>query len=315
MRGLSMRHYSMPISVAAVACGLLAGATAVQAGTETWVSATGHDAGTCPITAPCRTFAFAHSQTANNGAINVLTSGNYGPLTITKPISIVADGVEAVINTAAGGAAIVVQAGAAAIISLRGLTIDLRGTANDGILFSSGGVLHVQNCVVRRSATGINVQPSGNVELHIADTVVAGTTSTGIFLAPNGGDANAVLERVRVEKSGANGIGFLAQNSASATTATVRDSVVSGNAGAGINVFRLAGTVEVMVNRTVSANNGTGIDSEGTGAVVRIGNSTVTGNTTHGLNTGVSGTIASYGTNRIDGNTGNETPSTMIARE
>ena len=34
----------------------------------------------------------------NNGAINVLTSGNFGPLTITKPISIVADGVEATIG-------------------------------------------------------------------------------------------------------------------------------------------------------------------------------------------------------------------------
>ena len=47
-------------------------------------------------------FTFAHGQTNNNGAINVLSSGNFGPLTITKSISIVADGVEAVINTAAG---------------------------------------------------------------------------------------------------------------------------------------------------------------------------------------------------------------------
>ena len=174
-----MRPYSMPISVAAVAWGLLAGATAVQAGNETWVSGTGSDTGTCPRTAPCRTFAFAHTQTTANGAINVLTSGNYGPLTVTKAISIVADDVEAVINSAAGGAAIIVQAPAAAAISLRGLTIDLRATANDGVLFSSGGTLHVQNCVIRRSVAGINVQPSGNVELHVADTVVADTTSFG----------------------------------------------------------------------------------------------------------------------------------------
>ena len=310
-----MRHYSMPISVVAVACGLLAGAATAHAGNETWVSATGSDTGTCPRTAPCRTFAFAHSQTTANGAMNVLTSGNYGALTITKAISVVADDVEAVINTAAGGAAIVVQAPAAAVISLRGLTIDLRATANDGVLFSSGGTLHVQNCVIRRSVTGINIQPSGNVELHVADTVVADTAQTGIFVAPNGGDANALFERVRVENAGGSGIGFLGQNSASATTATVRDSVVSGNAGPGISLFRLAGSVEVMVNRTVSANNDVGIDSQGTGAIVRIGNSTVTGNTAHGLNTGGSGTIASYGTNRIDGNVGNETPTTTIATE
>ena len=309
-------HYSIPISVAAIAWGLLAGATAVQAGSDTWVSATGSNAGTCPITAPCRTFAFAHGQTTANGAINVLTSGNYGPLTITKAISIVADGVEAVINTGNNGGAIIVSAPATAVVSLRGLTIDLRATANDGILFSSGGTLHVQNCVIRRSVTGINVQPSGDdVELYVADTVVADTTQTGIFVGPNGGDANALFERVRVENAGSSGIGFLGQNSASATTATVRDSVVSGNAGPGISLFRLAGSVEVMVNRTVSANNDVGIDSQGTGAIVRIGNSTVTGNTTHGLNTGGSGTIVSYGTNRIDGNVGNETPTATIAPE
>jgi hypothetical protein len=310
-----MRPYSMPISVAAVAWGLLAGATAVQAGNETWVYGTGSDTGTCPRTAPCRTFAFAHTQTTANGAINVLTSGNYGPLTVTKAISIVADDVEAVINSAAGGAAIIVQAPAAAAISLRGLTIDLRATANDGVLFSSGGTLHVQNCVIRRSVAGINVQPSGNVELHVADTVVADTTSAGIFVAPNGGDANAVIERVRVENAGGDGIRFLGQNGASTTTAAVRDSVASGNAGAGISLFRQAGSVEVMVNRTVSANNDVGIDSQGTGAILRIGNSTVTGNASHGLNTGGSGTIESYGTNRIDGNVGNETPTTTIATE
>ncbi len=104
---------------------LLLGTGSAQAAIATWVSGTGSDAGNCQITAPCRTFAFAHDQTNNNGAINVLSSGNFGPLTITKPISIVSDGVEAVINTGANGAGIVVQAGAAAV-SLRGLTIDMR---------------------------------------------------------------------------------------------------------------------------------------------------------------------------------------------
>ncbi len=134
-----MRHRSL--SMGFIAAGLIAGITAAQAANETWVSGTGSDTGTCPRTAPCRTFAFAHDQTNNNGAINVLSSGNFGPLIITKPISIVADGVEAVINTALNGAAINVQAGANAIISLRGLTIDMRGTDNFAIRFVSGAAL------------------------------------------------------------------------------------------------------------------------------------------------------------------------------
>jgi hypothetical protein len=75
-----MRHHATSIRALAVACGLLASAGVAQAASETWVSGTGTDAGNCPITAPCRTFAFAHTQTNNNGAINVLTSGNFGPL-------------------------------------------------------------------------------------------------------------------------------------------------------------------------------------------------------------------------------------------
>jgi hypothetical protein len=93
-----MQYPSLPIGIFAAACGLFANAATAQAGNESWVSGTPSDAGNCPRTAPCRTFQFAHDQTNNNGAINVLTSGNFGPLTITKPISIVADGVEATIG-------------------------------------------------------------------------------------------------------------------------------------------------------------------------------------------------------------------------
>ena len=160
--------------------GLLCSATAARAANETWVSGTGTDAGNCPRTAPCRTFQFAHDQTNNNGAINVLSSGNFGPLIITKPVSIVADGVEAVINTAAGGpgennAGIIVRAGPAAIVSLRGLTIDMRGTSNMGIVFESGGALHVRDTIVRKSSRGLEFLPgSGNPELYVSDSGICG---------------------------------------------------------------------------------------------------------------------------------------------
>jgi hypothetical protein len=56
--GFVMRHQAPLIGVFAAACGLLVNAGVAQAAAETWVSATGTDAGTCPRTAPCRTFAF-----------------------------------------------------------------------------------------------------------------------------------------------------------------------------------------------------------------------------------------------------------------
>jgi len=284
---------------------LLLGVGSAQAANETWVSRTGTDTGTCPITAPCKTFAFAHDQTNNNGAINVLSSGNFGPLTITKPISIVAEGVEAVINSGASGAGIIVQAGPAAIVSLRGLTIDLRGTDNDGISFVAGAALHVHHSVIRRGTFGILFGPtSGTSELYIADTLVADSSSFGVSVQPaESGSANVVLERVRVEKGQGNGCNFTGQFTTGSIAATVRDGVSAGNAGAGIVTTEIgSGTTTVMIDRSTSANNGgQGITAIGARATVRMGNSTVTGNAT-GLTAGSSGVIASYGTNKIDGN-------------
>ena len=244
-----MLHHAISIRVLAAACGLLASASVAQAAPETRVSGTGTDAGNCPRTAPCRTFAFAHDQTNNNGAINILTAGNFGPLSITKPISIVADGVEAVINTAAGGAAIIVQAGGGAVISLCGLTIDMRGTANIGIHFVSGGALHVQNCVIRKADTGIEFNPgSGTPELYVADSVVANAASTGISVHPVGNaGAKAMLERVRAENGADVGILITGFPTTGSISATVRDSVSAGNGGPGIFVSEgVPGTTTVM---------------------------------------------------------------------
>ena len=290
-----MLRHSLPIGIFASACIALAGATGAQAAIETWVSGNGSDAGTCPITAPCRTFAFAHGQTSNNGAINVLSSGNFGPLTITKPISIVADGVEAVINTGAGGAGIIVQAGGGAVVTLRGLTIDLRGTANDGIFFVSGAALHVQDSIVRRAVIGIRFAPaSGNNELHVADSIVTDTSSFGIFVNPTEvGNVEAVLNRVRVENAGSNGINFSRGEIAGSITATVSDSVTAGNVGSGLIAFGGgSGTTNVMADGIASVNNGTGLRAVGASTTIRIGDSTVTGNTT-GLPTATSGSILS----------------------
>ena len=106
-----MRLRSFPVVVFAIVSGLLTAVTPAIAAIETWVSGSGADTGTCTIAAPCKTFAFALTRTTAGGTINVLAPGNFGPVTINKAVSIVADGVEGLI-TAAGpdGAAIRIQA-------------------------------------------------------------------------------------------------------------------------------------------------------------------------------------------------------------
>ena len=310
-----MRHHSVPIGLFAIACSVLTHASAARAAAATWVSGTGSNAGSCPITAPCASFQFAHQRTDAGGTINVLSAGSYGPLTITKSISIVADRVEAAIHAGGAiGAAIKIEAGAGDIVSLRGLTLDLRGTNNIGIHFISGAELHLHNSVIRKATKGINFAPaSGSSALHIADSVIANTNSVAILVAPTGSAAaKAVLDRVRVEDC-SDGIGVSGGDTSGSVTATVRDSVVAGNANGGIHAFETGGgTTIVMVDRSAAVNNGNGIYAQGGGATIRIGDSTVSGNTNVGLLSQFSGTIASYGTNKVNGNFLDGAPTTTI---
>lgn len=306
-----MRSHSITVPV--FVFGLLA-ATAAQAGIETWVSGSGSDTGTCPITAPCRTFTYAHGQTTAHGAINVLTSGNFGPVTITKAISIVAQGVEAVINTAGAGGGISVQAPVTAVVALRGLTIDMRSTNNAGIIFTSGAALHVQDSVIRKSTDGIRFAPvAGNPELYVADTLVAdAAASASVYVQPQGSaGARVLLERVRVERNSNFGILFQGGFTTGSITGTVRDSVAAGTGIAALEGG--SGTTTVMVDRTAAVNytTGTGILASGAGATIRIGDSTVTGNST-GLSASGGGVIDSYGTNKVDGNGSDGAPTNTI---
>jgi hypothetical protein len=183
-------------------------------------------------------------------------------VTITKQISIVADGVEAVINTGTGGAdsaGIIVQAGAAAVVSLRGLTIDMRGTATIGIVFKTGGALHVHDSVIRRATDGIRFQTpnSGTAELYVADSIIEDNRTHGIAVTPNGSaSVNVVLDRVRTKNSGEQGMRFSGSGTTGSINATVRDSVSAGNASSGIFASREgAAAVNVMVDRSASMNN------------------------------------------------------------
>ena len=176
-----MRHLSLPTSIFTIACGLLANAAPARAVPQTWVSATGSDGGSCQFTAPCRTFQYAHSRTTSRGAINVISSGEFGPLTITKSISIVADGVEALISASTGvGAAAVVVDGAGIQVALQGLTIDLAGVGGHAI--SSFPVTQVsRSVVVNNKSLGIGAF-GASATIRIGNSTVSGN-GTGLAFA------------------------------------------------------------------------------------------------------------------------------------
>jgi hypothetical protein len=76
----------------AIAGALIAFILSAALADRTWVSGKGADSGTCALEFPCNTFAFALTQTAAGGEIDVLDQADYGPVTITQSVSIVNDG-------------------------------------------------------------------------------------------------------------------------------------------------------------------------------------------------------------------------------
>jgi Domain of unknown function (DUF4145) len=162
------------IAGALLAFGLSA-APAWALGNRTFVSGKGTDAGTCALTAPCRTFAFALTQTAAFGEIDVLDPAGYGPVTITKAISIVNDGVGTAGIHEGSGNGVTINAGVNDSVSLRGLTIQGRGQAGaNGILFNTGGNLAIENCVIRSFGTaGINIAPSTGIRALLERVMIS----------------------------------------------------------------------------------------------------------------------------------------------
>src|SRR5664279_2520201 len=135
-REATMRYSTWCANLLGVALLLIVSAGSAQAqATRTWISGVGNDAEPCSRTAPCKTFAGAISKTAAGGEIDVLDPGGFGAVTITKAISIEADGVIAGVLVS-GSDGIVVAAEANDTVVIRGLTFDGIGTGLNGILWN-----------------------------------------------------------------------------------------------------------------------------------------------------------------------------------
>jgi hypothetical protein len=293
------------IVLAALIIGLflpfLGSAPAHAQATRTWVSGVGDDANPCSRTAPCKTFAGAISKTAVAGEINCLDPGGFGALTVTKSITIACQaGTAGVLVSGTNG---IVFAGAATdYLVLKGLDFEGVGTGLSGIVFNSGGFLHVEDCNIRHfTGAGILIQPStGTAQFEIVRTTLfnngSGSTGAGLRVVPSGGaTVKGVVEQVVADR---NVFGLAADGSGGPINLTIADTSATGSTLAGIlGTSGGSNQTNVMVMRSAASNNGTGIQNAGSPTFIRVGHSEITGNTT-----GVSGTVNSYGTNQLDGN-------------
>jgi hypothetical protein len=178
MRGIFRLGFIMLTAVAS-----FAGPAAAQA-TRTWVSGVGDDANPCSRTAPCKTFAGAISKTATNGEINIIDPGGFGAVTITKPISIVAEGATGgILSSGVNG--IVININPVTFptpprrVYLDGLDIDGVGTGLNGIRILSADSVVVRNSSIRNhraagAGFGIDVQSSLAVDVVLDQVAITG---------------------------------------------------------------------------------------------------------------------------------------------
>jgi hypothetical protein len=212
-------------------------AAVIGAATRAWVSAVGNDANPCSRTAPCATFAKAITQVAQNGIVNVVGNGDYGPVTIDHSLTI--DGLGASVSIGVGsGTAITVAAGAGEKVTLEHLDL-ARNTP----------------CAAPGAGDGIALQSGG--QLLIDDVTADGFPGSGIALAPGAADGKVLVRGGSLTGNCTAGI------SAQDVTAIADSVLISGNA-TGIAAGD-GGLVQLA--RSSITNNATGFSAAGSGQI------------------------------------------------
>ena len=255
---------------------------------RSWVSTNGDDKKPCSRQEPCKTFAGAITKTNAGGEIIALDSGGYGPITITKSITIDGAGVYAGINSTStdNQTAISIDAHTDDIVVLRGLTLNGGQSPFYGISIVKAGSVFVEGCTISGFATGVL---SLTDPVFIKDSIIRGN---GTGVAPSGG----TLEHCRIEK---NQTGLIMVDGSSPVT--ISNSVLSGNE-SGVDVATSNTNTFLTIERCVI----TGIRPSGTIAGIAAGNSarihvseTVVANYDVGLSHVGGGKIISFGNNRL----------------
>jgi hypothetical protein len=278
-----------------------------QAG-RTWVSGVGDDANPCSRTAPCKTFAGAISKTALNGEIDCIDPGGFGTLTITKSITIDChQTMGSILNTGTNGVTVAYDSFGAGdtrkTVRIRGLSFQGTDTGVIGLRIiggtnSAGSAVFVEDTVIDGNfggaGRGISDERSGGGELYVTNSTVRNTANQGIYVNPTAGVSgglkiSVLINNVKVENCGT---GYSA---GSVVSTLIRNSVFSGNTGAGVYGEGPFGQSDIIVTSSLINGNGTGVQTPGT-STIRLSDTDIIAN-----GTAISGTSYSYVTNRLVG--------------
>jgi hypothetical protein len=263
---------------------------------RTFVSGKGSNTNACSLTAPCRTFAKAVSKTDSGGEVVVLNSAEYGPVTITKSISIIApQGLYAAIAVLSGNG-ITINAGTS-VVALKGLSIVSQGGDN-GIQSNAVDTLFVENCSVSGfDSFGIeHLAPDSNL---IVRNSVLRNNQIGIRIDNTSGTVQATIDRTCMDL---NWYGFeLYPNGSGAANATISNSTANNSTTAGFVNYSV-GQGHLHLESCVASNSITdGIYmASGSPNSTVISNCTISNNARYGVDN--LGIVYTMSNNKLTGN-------------
>ncbi|PYQ59415.1 MAG: hypothetical protein DMF58_11655 [Acidobacteria bacterium] len=272
--------------------------------TRSAVSVTGSDAATCTVPDPCRTFGAALSKTNSGGEVIVLSSGGYGPFTVSQAVTIVSPpGIYAAIAPASG-IGISISTASGATVVLRGLYVNGAGAPYGIYVFSAGANIYLENMVVAglncSGCTAVIMPQDGN--LRVTDSFfrndfygvsVAGTSATV--------RARATIDHCRLLGT------TVAVQPSNFSTVTLTNSLLTGNF-RGISIDSPSADIDahVTVDNSVFTQNSVGIFAIRTAALVYVSSSVITQNTQFGLDIQQGAQVLSAGNNVLIDNAAGE---------
>ncbi len=281
----------------------------VAGATRTWVSGlTGNDSNPGSRTLPDATFSTAMARTASGGEVDVLDAGSFGPVTVTS--SMIIDGSDMLAGIQiTSGAAITINAGAHAVVILRGLHLNGIGLGNNGIIILSAAAVFIEDCVIENfTDNGIEFDSSATgAQLFVSNTKVLNNGNGGILAA------GSVVSSMTVHNSQVNGNGFGVESKDNSDT-TIDNSSVAGNSLNGIEALTDSGSSPTInIANTVASNEGEdGVLSSGANSKINYFNLTATGNSQLGAISQTDGSLTNAGNNLIANNSTSFVPLTSI---
>ena len=226
-------------------CTTLVASTAANAKDVRYVAFGGGDANPCTRLAPCATLQRGVDATPDGGEVQILTAGDHAPVTITRSITVSAEGVPA---TAQG----FTINGTDAAVTLRGLFINGGAMGPDfriGIDVRSAKAVHIVRCEIKQfrfyGIRHLKIGDQATGDFYVVDTIVRDIANgTGIY-------ARVAKGRIAIDNSR-----FLSNREAldiAVAGVSITHSLISGSRREG--QIRSEG---VHIASTTSANNGTG---------------------------------------------------------